>query len=157
VIDVSWHDAKEYVAWLSRRTNKAYRLPSEAEWEYAAKAGTTTRYAFGDTINVFGAQYSLGPRGSAMKTMEVGSLVPNKFGLYNMHGNVSEWCEDDLLLGYDGAPLDASAWRGDPTYRVLRGGSWTDIHFGIRSASRDGARPDHRSPAAGFRVARTLD
>jgi formylglycine-generating enzyme required for sulfatase activity len=158
VIDVSWHDAKEYVAWLSRKTAKAYRLSSEAEWEYAARAGTTTKYAFGDVITVFSAQYSLGPRGSGTKTVEVGSLVSNKFGLHHMHGNVSEWCEDDFHFSYDGAPLDGSAWRGGHLpYRILRGGSWTDLHFDLRSASRNGAPPDYRSPSAGFRVARALD
>ena len=94
VINVSWHDAKEYAAWLSRKTGKAYRLLSEAEWEYAVRAGTTTRYGFGDAISKGQAQYSEVGGVSAGKTVEVGSFPANRFGLHDMHGNVLEWVED---------------------------------------------------------------
>jgi len=151
VINVSWHDAKEYAAWLSRKTGKAYRLLSEAEWEYAARAGTTTRYAFGDTISTSQAQYG------ASKTVEVGSFSANKFGLHDLHGNVWEWVEDAWHANYKGAPIDGSAWSGgDTSYRVLRGGSWVDFPVGLRSAGRHWLDPDNRYLRFGFRLARTL-
>jgi formylglycine-generating enzyme required for sulfatase activity len=152
VIYVSWNDAKEYVAWLSRKTGKTYRLLSEAEWEYAARAGTTTRYAFGDTISESQAQFSAG------KTVEVGSFPPNRFGLHDMHGNVWEWVEDSWHSDYNGAPLDGSMWTGgNMSLRVLRGGSWLYIDPGsLRSAIRSRYRPGIRDSVVGFRVARTL-
>jgi formylglycine-generating enzyme required for sulfatase activity len=152
VIDVSWHDAKEYVAWLSRRTGKTYRLLSEAEWEYAARAGTTTRYAFGDTISESQAQYY------ADRPVEAGSFPANGFGLHDMHGNVWEWVEDTWHHGYQDAPGDGSVWQGGVvSFRVLRGGSWDSFPDFLRSAYRfKGAPPDDRSEIGGFRVARTL-
>jgi formylglycine-generating enzyme required for sulfatase activity len=158
VIDVSWHDAKEYVAWLSRKTGKGYRLLSEAEWEYAARAGTTTRYAFGDTISKSQAQFSEGPGSSAGKTAEVGSFPANKFGLHDMHGNVWEWCEDNWHPNYQGAPGDGSVRSGgDASLRILRGGSWSGFPDYLRSAVRSGSPPDLRNNSFGFRLARTLD
>jgi formylglycine-generating enzyme required for sulfatase activity len=158
VIDVSWHDAKEYAAWLSRKTGRIYRLLSEAEWEYAARAGTTTRYAFGDTIGKSEAQYSEEYLGSAGKTVEVGSFPANKFGLHDMHGNVAEWVEDVWHPNYEGAPTDGSVWQGgDVSRRVLRGGSWYDEPpIILRSAIRYGNHPVVRYYGIGFRLARTL-
>ena len=154
VIDVSWDDANEYVAWLSRKTGKVYRLLSEAEWEYAARAGTTTRYAFGDTITTSQAQIGLGVGG---KSAEVGSFPANKFGLHDMHGNVREWVEDNWHSDYQTGPLDGSVWKGgDASLRVLRGGSWDSNPDGLRSAYRIGDPPDQRIGIVGFRVARTL-
>ena len=151
VINVSWEDAKEYVAWVSRKAGTTYRLLSEAEWEYAARAGTTTNYAFGDTITNSQAQYS------KRNTAEVGSFQPNNFGLHDMHGNVSEWCEDSWHPNYIGAPADASAWpSGDMHARVLRGGSWFHAPAGIRSAYRAKYLQDYRASDVGFRVARDL-
>jgi formylglycine-generating enzyme required for sulfatase activity len=152
VINLSWHQAKEYVAWLSRKTGKAYRLLSEAEWEYAARAGTATRYAFGDAISKSQAQHS------ADMTVEVGSFPANMFGLHDLHDNVWEWVEDAWHPNYEGAPLDGSVWLGgDVSQRVLRGGSW---HYygpdGLRSADRSRSHPDYRYGSIGFRVARTL-
>jgi formylglycine-generating enzyme required for sulfatase activity len=151
-INVSWHDAKDYVDWLSRKTGKSYRLLSEAEWEYAARAGTTTWYYFGDTISKSQAQFD------ADRTVEVGSFPANKFGLHDMHGNVREWIEDALHSSYQGAPGDGSEWQGgDVSKRVLRGGSWyIDIPLGLRSAYRTWNPPDYRINNVGFRVARTL-
>ena len=113
VINVSWPDAKEYVRWLSAKTGMTYRLLSEAEWEYAARAGTTTRYAFGDTIDRSQAHFGVGRRwGSVGYTMEVGSFRPNKFGLYDMHGNVFELVEDNWHRNYEGSPpTDGSVWK----------------------------------------------
>jgi formylglycine-generating enzyme required for sulfatase activity len=154
---VSWDDVKQYVFWLSRKTGKVYRLLSEAEWEYAARAGTTTRYTFGDTISTNQAQFSEGSWGSAGKTVEVGSFAANRFGLHDMHGNVWEWVEDSWHDSYEGAPLDGSVWPGgDVSLRVLRGGSWFDIPVDLRSANRFGFQPTDHTYAVGFRVARTL-
>jgi formylglycine-generating enzyme required for sulfatase activity len=152
VINVSWPDAKEYVAWLSRKTSKSYRLLSEAEWEYSARAGTTTRYAFGDAISTSQAQFL------ASKTVEVGSFPANKFGLHDLHGNVWEWVEDALHPSYQGAPGDGSVWAGgDVSLRVLRGGAWGNLDpVGVRSALRGRSQPGLRRKDFGFRVARTL-
>jgi formylglycine-generating enzyme required for sulfatase activity len=153
VINVSWHDAKEYVAWLSRKTGKAYRLLSEAEWEYSARAETSTRYAFGDKIERSLAQYG------RSQTVDVGSFPVNGFRLHDLHGNVLEWVEDTWHPNYEGAPEDGSVWPGgDVSLRVLRGGSWVDDHpgAGLRSAARITFPPDFRINFVGFRVARTL-
>lgn len=152
VMRVSWNDAQEYVGWLSEKTGERYRLPSEAEWEYAARAGTTTRYAFGDEIAE--AQANFGTD----KTTGVGSYPANSWGLHDMHGNVWEWVEDCSRGNYDSAPTDGTAWlQGDCSARVLRGGSWGSKPEGLRSASRYyGFRPDFRNGIIGFRVARTL-
>ena len=150
-INVSWDDAKEYVVWLSRKTGKTYRLLSEAEWEYAARAGTTTRYAFGDTISRSQTQCSVD------KTVEVGSFPANKFGLHDMHGNVWEWVEDARHPNYQGAPEDGSVWPGgDTSLRVLRGGSWYNIPRILRSAVRLRRPPSDRFNDVGFRLASTL-
>jgi formylglycine-generating enzyme required for sulfatase activity len=157
VIVVSWDDTKEYAAWLSGKTGKDYRLLSEAEWEYAARAGTTTKYAFGDAITKRQAQFSEGTWGSAKRTVEVGTFSPNDWGLHDMHGNVWEWCQDDWHANYQDAPQDGSIWSGsDMSLRVLRGGSWFDYPVSLRSASRNWAQPDYRYYMFGFRVARTL-
>src|SRR5262245_41140715 len=143
VQNVSWGDAQAFLRELNRKLglqNKGgryqYRLPSEAEWEYAARAGTTTPFAFGETITALTANYMAGERG---RTVAVGSLgVANALGLFDMHGNVWEWCEDVYHRSYNGAPTDGSAWLngGDPGRRTLRGGSWSDDEDVCRSASR---------------------
>jgi formylglycine-generating enzyme required for sulfatase activity len=106
VINVSWDDAQAYMAWLAEATGKPYRLPSEAEWEYATRAGTTTRYAFGDEITEKEANFG----GTVGKTTEVGSYPANAWGLHDIHGNVVEWVEDIWHNSYQGAPADGSAW-----------------------------------------------
>jgi formylglycine-generating enzyme required for sulfatase activity len=152
VINVSWDDTQEFVVWLSRVTGRTYRLLSEAEWEYAARGGTTTRYAFGDTLTANQAQFGAG------KTEQVGSFPANRFGLHDMHGNVWEWCEDNWHPDYSGArPVDGSVWPGgDSTRRILRGGSWRNPRHILRSAIRDRDRPVLRDYKIGFRLARTL-
>jgi formylglycine-generating enzyme required for sulfatase activity len=148
---VSWDDASAFVGWLSRKTGKPYRLLSEAEWEYAARAGTTTRYAFGDTISKSQAQFS------AKQTVEVGTFASNAWGLHDMHGNVVEWVEEAWHPKYHGAPVDGSVWPGgDLSLRVLRGGSWGSNPVFLRSAVRDRDRPTFRCDIIGFRVSRTL-
>jgi formylglycine-generating enzyme required for sulfatase activity len=158
VINVSWEDAQAYVGWLSQRTGKTYRLLSEAEWEYACRAGTTTRYAFGDSITKQQAQFSERGLGDAKRTVEVGTFAPNAWGLYDMHGNVWEWCADNWHPDYKTAPQDGSIWAGgDQSLRILRGGSWDRNNpVMLRSAGRSGGRPSDRDLNVGFRVARTL-
>jgi formylglycine-generating enzyme required for sulfatase activity len=150
---VSWQNVTdEYLPWLSRKTGKSYRLLSEAEWEYAARAGTKTRYSFGHTIGKDQANYS------GIGTVAVGSRPPNAFGLHDMHGNANEWVQDCWNRDYAGAPSDGSAWvTGDCNCRVIRGGSWGGEAQWLRSASR-GKDCTNFFPvnAFGFRVARAL-
>ena len=159
VINVRWEDAKEYVAWLSRKTGKVYRLLSEAEWEYAARAGTATEYAFGDTITKTQAHFGGRIADGTDRTVEVGSFQANKFGLHDMHGNVWEWCEDKWHPSYQGTPpIDGSVWSGgDTVFAVLRGGSWSNMGpTNLRSANRLKYLFSDRNGLIGFRVARTL-
>ncbi len=168
VQQVSWEDAIEFCERLSRATGRTYRLPTEAEWEYAARGGTTTVFHFGDTITPelvnYDGNYPYGsaPKGTSRQTTTpVGSLgYPNAFGLYDMHGNVWEWCMDPWHENYDGAPTDGSSWEtaGDTRRRVLRGGSYYHDANHCRAAMRLGVPRDARSPSTGFRlvaVART--
>jgi formylglycine-generating enzyme required for sulfatase activity len=164
-ISVSWEDAKAYCAWLSEETGQSYRLPSEAEWEYACRAGTTTRYSCGDTIAEKDANFAPSALRSLVrglfgegKTSVVGSYPPNPWGLHDMHGNVWEWVEDYFHDHYKGAPEDGSAWlSGDDSSRVLRGGSWLEEPNVVRSAHRGPGRPVTRFNTLGFRIARTID
>ncbi|RCJ17764.1 hypothetical protein A6770_33640 [Nostoc minutum NIES-26] len=138
---VSWDDAVEFCARLSNKTGKSYRLPSEAEWEYACRAGTTTPFYFGETITtdlanyrgtdwnyqetLYPGNYCEGPKGEFRKqTTDVGKFSPNPFGLHDMHGNIFEWCQDGWHKNYNAAPTDGSAWISNNNYRMLRGGSW---------------------------------
>ena len=166
VESVSWFDAVEFCQKLSKKSGKEYRLPSEAEWEYACRAGTTTPFHFGTTITTKLANYNgnfsprLAPRGKNRKeTTEVGSFAPNAFGLYDMHGNVWEWCYDQWYEpneSYEGAPGDGSPWlvedSNDNYRRVLRGGSWHLNPKFCRSACRASFNPDYRYIEFGFRI-----
>jgi formylglycine-generating enzyme required for sulfatase activity len=161
VINVSWEDAHDYCDWLSAVTGERYRLPSEAEWEYACRAGTETAYSFGDSISKSQARFSEGDLGSAGKTVEVGSFLPNGFGLYDMHGNVWEWCADAWNEDYSGKPAhlkrSGDPWTtGSSSWRVLRGGSWYDVPRLRRSANRGRYYALYRDDDCGFRVARTI-
>ncbi len=159
MINVSWEDANAYVEWLSSETRREYRLPSEAEWEYACRAGEAGRWSFGNDESQLGDHAWFGGN-SDKKTHPVGEKSRNAFGLHDMHGNVQEWVEDFWHGSYDenGRPDDGSAWLegGDRSLRVVRGGSWNyDPEF-LRSAVR-GRRPAGlRDSIVGFRVARTL-
>jgi formylglycine-generating enzyme required for sulfatase activity len=163
VIHVSWNDAQSYVAWLSRRTGKPYRLPSESEWEYAARAGTLTPYFWGLTASRDRANYggdiccSGLAQGSDRweNTSPAGSFPPNAFGLHDMLGNVWEWTGDCQNKNYEGAPRDGGAWTtGDCAVRVLRGGSWLSDPGFVRSAIRDWDSIGDRNYDSGFRVVR---
>ena len=158
LIDVSWDDVTlEYLPWLLRKSGKTYRLLTESEWEYASRAGTTTKYTFGNTIGKSQAQFSEGSWASAGKTVEVGAFKANAFGLHDMHGNVWERVQDCWNGSYNGAPSDGSAWTiGDCGRRVLRGGSWINYPRDLRSAYRIRISTGFRSNYLGFRVARTL-
>jgi formylglycine-generating enzyme required for sulfatase activity len=163
VINVSWDDTKRYVAWLSRMTGKTYRLLPEAEWEYAARAGTRTYYSFSNEEALYLALAKLGEyawydANAGEQTHPVGEKKPNGFGLYDMHGNVWEWVEDCVHENYDGAPQDGTAWiaGGDCNSRILRGGGFDyDPRF-LRSAVRNGNTSDNRGHNLGFRIGRTL-
>lgn len=150
---VSWNDAQEFVKKLNEKegTNK-YRLPSEAEWEYAVRAGTTTRYSFGDDETDLG-NYAWYSSNSGSNTHPVGQKQPNAFGLYDMHGNVWEWVQDLYHSDYDGAPTEGSAWEnGVGSDRVFRGGCWNAVAGVCRSAVRYGRDPGFRADGLGFRL-----
>lgn len=165
VINVSWNDAQQYAKWLSRRTRQTYRLPSEAEWEYAARAGTPTPFAFGARITTAQANFNGDGtyNGSANgeyreKTLPVGSLAKNAWELYDLHGNVCEWVQDCWHASYQGAPADGRAWVSNcaEDRRLLRGGGWSDDPRVARSALRSRSGPSVRLSDVGFRLARML-
>jgi len=156
-IGVNWDDAQQYVAWLSKLTGQPYRLLTEAEWEYAARAGTTTAYFWGEEIGEGNANCNECGSRWDRQTSPVGSFKPNAFGLYDMAGNVLEWVQDCDHRNYNGAPTDGSAWTSEICiYRVVRGGSWISVPRFLRSASRSWFTPDGRRNGIGFRIARTL-
>jgi len=164
VINVSWDDAKIYLQWLSRKTGHEYRLLSEAEWEYVARAGTTTPFWWGASITTDQANYSgIGTYNGGAKgewrgeTLPVGSFEANPFGLYDVHGNVFEWVEDCYHDSYKGSSTVGSAWTsGDCSRRVLRGGSWLLDPRNLRAANRSRGTTVLRDSNDGFRVGRTL-
>ena len=171
VEQVSWQEAVAFCEKLSQQTGRTYRLPSEAEWEYACRAGTTTPFYFGPTMTTdlanyqgtdweyegttYPGNYGQGPHGVFRETTtEVGSFPPNAFGLYDMHGNVWEWCADHWHDNYDGAPTDDTAWLSsdESARRLLRGGSWVTYPWYCRSANRYCNPPVSRNYIIGFRV-----
>ena len=156
VINVSWEDVQSYVRWLSERTGHEYRLLSESEWEYVARAGTDTRYSWGNEIGLNRANCSgCGSRWDNEQTAPVGSFSANAWGVYDMHGNVWEWVEDCYNDSYVGAPSDGSAWKsGNCSERVLRGGSRDHQPWFLRSANRFKYTTEFRYDISGFRVAR---
>lgn len=161
VINVSWDDAQAYASWLSRETGEDYRLLSEAEWEYVARAGTATRYWWGDAIGSNRANCNdCGSRWDGESTAPVGSFGANAFGLHDVHGNVWEWVDGCWRENYARHPRDGSAWLGDRggdcSRRILRGGSWLDVPEYLRAANRYRVGSGLRSNVIGFRVARTF-
>ncbi|MBB6086791.1 SUMF1/EgtB/PvdO family nonheme iron enzyme [Wenzhouxiangella marina] len=166
VIDVSWDDAQEYVLWLSRKSGENYRLPSEAEWEYAARAGTSTRFHTGDCLTTSQANFDGNRPASGCpagifraQSVEVGSFPANDFGLHDLHGNVMEWVADCWNRNYRGAPADGSAWMsGDCSKAVLRGGSWGSFWaLSPQSGDRIAVSRSNWNHFTGFRPARSLD
>jgi formylglycine-generating enzyme required for sulfatase activity len=158
VIDVSWDDAQQYVAWLSLATGKNYRLLTEAEWEYAARAGSTTAFYWGNDIGKGNANCNgCGSQWDNRETSPVGSFQPNAFGLYDMAGNVWRWLNDCYTDNYVGAPANGAARLiGDCLRRVIRGGSWNDRPLYLRAAARGWLTPSNRVVSVGFRLGRTL-
>jgi len=155
VVNVSYDDiTEEYIPWLNQITGQTYRLPSEAEWEYAARAGTTTKYNWGNDIGRNQANCDgCGSGWDNEKTVPVKSFSANAYGLYDMHGNVYEWTQDCVNDSYSGAPSNGKAWqRADCEYRVLRGGSWRTVPHYLRSAFRDWNSSSSRSNDSGFRL-----
>jgi formylglycine-generating enzyme required for sulfatase activity len=159
---VSWHDAIEFCARLSKKTGRSYRLPNEAEWEYACRAGTITPFHFGKTINPdlvnYDGRFAYGSGSEGAyrgRTNPVGNLkVANDFGLYDMHGNVFEWCADPWHENYEGAPINGAIWEdgGDDSFRLVRGGSWNSIPRSCRSACRVRYKPNQKESFIGIRV-----
>jgi formylglycine-generating enzyme required for sulfatase activity len=164
VDSVSWHSAQSFCRQLPRLTGRAYRLPAEAEWEYACRAGTATPFAYGPTLTTDLANYQgdftygRGPRGVYRhETTPGGRFPPNAFGLFDMHGNLWEWCADGWHADYEGAPADGSAWVAGPARAsVGRGGSWHEPPGAARSAARARLRPGDGDEFVGFRVALSL-
>ena len=172
VEQVSWYEAIEFCDRLTFHTNRQYRLPTEAEWEYACRAGTTTPFHFGETITTdlanyrgtdleyegktYAGSYGAGPKGEyRQQTTPVDQFdIVNAFGLSDMHDNVFEWCQDHWHENYEGAPTDGSAWLADDkeANRILRGGSWDSYPGNCRSAYRTDNTPDNRDFSVGFRV-----
>jgi formylglycine-generating enzyme required for sulfatase activity len=156
VANVSWSDTKQFIAWLVKKTQRNYRLPSEAEWEYAARAGTETEYWWGDRLKTrmadckgCGYTYSVQPG-------KVGRFAPNPFGLYDMGGAVDQWVEDCWHNSYQGAPNDGSPWiEAGCSSHVIRSGSWENDASYVRTANRDHYDTEIRYPTHGFRVARS--
>jgi formylglycine-generating enzyme required for sulfatase activity len=162
VIRVSWNDAADYAEWLSQQTGKRYRLPSEAEWEYAARGGTETAYWWGNEMKPgFANCISCGTKKDQRQTVPVGSFKPNSFGLYDTAGNVREWVQDCWHENYQGAPSDGSAWekehKGNCDGRIHRGGAFRSVNKGnVRSSSRDRYRAGARPYWVGFRLVREI-
>jgi formylglycine-generating enzyme required for sulfatase activity/class 3 adenylate cyclase len=155
VTNISWTDAKQFVAWLAATTRKAYRLPSEAEWEYAARGGTQTKYWWGDQMESGIANCkNCSEVAAAEQPVKVGSFKPNPFGLYDMGGGVDQWVEDCWHKNYQGAPSDGSPWvEADCVAHVIRSGSWKNDARYVRPANRDSYDTNVRYPTHGFRVA----
>ena len=158
ITNVSWNDAKQFVAWLAGATQKPYRLPSEAEWEYAARGDTRTKYWWGDQLKPGMANCkNCTDTASAEQPLKVGSFKPNPFGLYDMGGGVDQWVEDCWHKTYQGAPSDGSPWSaGDCGSHVIRSGSWKSDPTYVRPANRDNYDTNVRYPTHGFRVALSL-
>jgi formylglycine-generating enzyme required for sulfatase activity len=159
VVNVSWEDIQSFVQWLVGNTGKKYRLLSEAEWEYTARAGTTTRYSWGNDTPAYKANYYFyGSRWGNRETAPVGSFKANAFGVYDMHGNTFEWVGDCQNDNYAGAPTDGGVWStGDCSQRVNRGGAWNTSRQYLRSAYRSWLTTGGRDHSLGFRVARDLE
>ncbi len=155
VTNISWSDAKRFVGWLGATTRKAYRLPSEAEWEYAARGGTQTKYWWGDQFRSGMVNCSnCADIGNVEQPVKIGSFRPNPFGLHDMGGGVDQWVEDCWHKNYQGAPADGSAWaEGECGSHVIRSGSWKNDARYVRPSNRDSYDTNVRYPTHGFRVA----
>jgi formylglycine-generating enzyme required for sulfatase activity len=152
VEQVSWDEVQRFIRRLNLKTGKAYRLPSEAEWEYACRAGGNDEYCGGSDVG----SMAWFKDNSGEKTMPVAKKNPNAWGLYDMGGNVYEWVQDDYHSNFKGAPADGKAWTGGGKHKVLRGGSWDNMAQKLRAGNRADLNPSRRGAYDGFRLARTL-
>lgn len=159
VINVDWDDTRAYAAWLSKKTGKKYRLPTEAEWEYAARAGSPQEYAWGKQLAENDANCNrCGSAWDNVVTAPVGSFHANSLGLHDMHGNVWEWTEDCWNENYEGAPKDGKAWKtGLCSHRVVRSGSWFDTSKYLQASTRWGNIATYFSATTGFRLVQELE
>jgi len=155
VICVSWHDAQDYCQWLSEQSGMHYRLLSEAEWEYACRAGTTTRFSFGEDSQANFNEYTWYEKNSKSKTHPVGKKKPNPWGLYDMHGNVWEWCEDKYTDSYNNTPRDGSSNK-EGKEQVIRGGSWQNFPNNLTTTIRLSAKAGEKEDYIGFRIAKNI-
>ena len=162
VVCISYNDAKAYIDWLNKKSRKKFRLPTEAEWEYAARAGTTSKYSFGDSDDDL-EQFAWNGDNSDDRTHPVGTKKPNRWGLYDMHGNVWEWCEDWYAENYNDAPTDGSANTAGPRKsRSIRGGSWWSTYStftnptSLRPEGRGGRMETDGTDRLGFRLAGSI-
>jgi len=158
VENVNWNDIQQFIGKLNQKTGQKYRLPSESEWEYAARAKTTTEWNMGNDDDSELGNHAWYRENSFQMTQVVGQKLPNAFGLFDMHGNVWEWTQDCMHPDYKSAPRDGSAWTTGCTgnFRVLRGGSWSEGPADLRSAFRGTSNPERRDAVNGFRLARDL-
>ncbi|MGA3172287.1 MAG: SUMF1/EgtB/PvdO family nonheme iron enzyme [Chthoniobacteraceae bacterium] len=160
VVFISWVDAIEYCAWLSLETGRPYRLPSESEWEFACRAGSISRFAFGENLTPMMANYLYADDGARVgrgRRTPAGTYPPNVFGLHDVHGNVCEWVADVWHPTYQGAPAEGSAWNGGGELRTLRGGAWDHAPRLLRSSQRDCLSRHSRRDNVGFRIAVSLE
>jgi len=158
VINITWQDANNYAKWLSSVTGNDYRLPSEAEWEYACRAGTKTKWSFGDDASEL-QNYAWFSKNSKNRIGKVGLKKPNNWGLYDMHGNIWEWCLDDWISNYRYFTIDGSAYNQNRklnprTQKTLRGGSWASESFHTRSSTRFYMKVRNKDDDIGFRLVR---
>jgi formylglycine-generating enzyme required for sulfatase activity len=160
VINVSWDEAKFYTEWLSKETGNHYRLPTESEWEYAARSGAKQEVWAGSSEESTLGDYAVFLNNSGNRTAEVGTKEPNEFGIHDLSGNAAEWVEDCAHSTYERAPRDGSAWlgadEGDCTQRVLRGGSWNNEPENLRASNRDRGTTDGRNGNLGFRLVQDI-
>ena len=160
-MNVSWEDAKAYAAWLSQQTGRYYRLPTESEWEYAARSGTKQDAWAGTSEESELRDHAVFADNSGNRTAEVGSKLANGFGLYDLSGNVWEWVEDCLHTNYQQGPTDGSAWLeangGDCEKRVFRGGYWDNEPVHLRASTRGRDTSDYRNDDLGFRLAQDIE
>ncbi len=159
VTNVTWEDSRAFCRWLAERTGEPFRLPTEAEWEYACRAGSCTPFSTGATISTEDANFLYDENGERIgfgRRIPSGHYASNAFGLHDLHGNVCEWVEDAWHADYDGAPADGRSWLGDTDLRVIRGGAWDYLPRLLRSAWRDALPKDERRDNLGFRLALTL-
>lgn len=155
VMNITWEETKAYTLWLSKKTGYNYRLPSEAEWEYAAKAGTTTIYSFGNSSKNL-RDYAWYVDNSNKKSQEVGHKKPNPWGLYDMHGNIYEWCEDWYTDNHNSTPVDGSPYMTKTGLKVQKSGAWMDGVFYLRSSNRYRTKTNSRNVTDGFRLVREI-